>query len=154
MDLVPLYPPSLVPQALLQLRAWYIEGFSDPLFTAPPTFFQWYIVAEAVYHLPLSVWAIPALLRDDAMFSVLLLTWAVQTAVTTATCLVHVMSVEDLGWDAKRGLAGLYGTYIAIGELGYYFLFQGFGRDLSFPRPYTPPFLSACVLRASSLLEY
>jgi EXPERA (EXPanded EBP superfamily) len=62
-DLTPFYPTSLKPQFLLDLRSWYITTYKDRFFVHPPAFFTTYVVLEAVYHLPLSIWAIRAILR-------------------------------------------------------------------------------------------
>ena len=65
-DLVPLYSsisPSLTPPALLQLRTWYIDTYHDRFFTDPPAWFASFMWMEAVYHVPLSLWAVRALVR-------------------------------------------------------------------------------------------
>ena len=62
-DFYPLYPPSIRPVFLDQIRNFYIDTYQDKFFTEPPVWFRAYMVMEAVYHLPLSVWAVGALLR-------------------------------------------------------------------------------------------
>ena len=62
-DLVPSYPPSLTPQYLLDLRQWYIETHHDRFFVDPPAWFSLFMWMELIYHVPLSLWAIPALMR-------------------------------------------------------------------------------------------
>ena len=45
------------------LRTWYITTYHDRFFVTPPAWFNAYMWMEAVYHLPLSVWAVRALLQ-------------------------------------------------------------------------------------------
>ncbi|KAI5298400.1 hypothetical protein KEM56_004095 [Ascosphaera pollenicola] len=91
-----------------------------------------YVVMEAVYHLPLSIWVIGALIKelsdfnehereltpqpDNAMVPVHLLVWAVQTTITTLTCLADVWGWTDRTFEQKRQLTALYGPYILFGE--------------------------------------
>ncbi len=74
------------------------------------------MILEAIYHVPLSLWAIGALLRDDPLVPMHLLVWAVQTAVTTLTCVVEAMSWKDFTGLEKRALAQLYVPYLVLGE--------------------------------------
>lgn len=62
-DLYPLYPTWARPQFMSDLRKFYIDTYHDQFFTHPPAWFSMYAYMELVYHLPLSVWAVPALLR-------------------------------------------------------------------------------------------
>src|ERR1700761_5452902 len=80
------------------LRAWF-------------TAYMW---MEALYHLPLSVWAIGALRRDDAKVPVHLLVYAVQTAVTTATCIADYLSWTTVTSEQKLTLGYLYVPYLAL----------------------------------------
>lgn len=66
-DLVPLYPKALKPHFLDSMRAWYITTYKDQFFIQPPAWFDIYMRMEALYHLPLSVWAIGALLRGGSI---------------------------------------------------------------------------------------
>ena len=74
------------------------------------------MVLEAIYHIPLSLWAIGAILRDDPLVPVHLLVWACQTAVTTLTCVVEAMNWEDFTVQEKGALAQLYVPYLVLGE--------------------------------------
>jgi len=69
---------------------------------------------EVLYHLPLSVWAIGALRRDDAKVPVHLLVYAVQTAVTTATCIADYLSWTTVTSEQKLALGYLYVPYLAL----------------------------------------
>jgi len=134
-DLTPIYPAAIKPQFLTTLRTWYITTYRDQFFTRPPAWFNAYMWMEALYHLPLSVWAIGALLRgrrlllpvhgfkvgyahlgnsaDDSLVPLHLLVYAVQTAVTTITCIA-----DYLAWPIsnaeKFGLGQLYVPYLAL----------------------------------------
>ena len=48
---------------MTDLRCFYIETYHDQFFTYPPAWFTMYMWMELLYHTPLSVWAIGALLR-------------------------------------------------------------------------------------------
>ena len=72
-------------------------------------------VAENVYHLPLSIYAISALLRDDPKLPIHLLTYAVQTGITTATCISEALAWDVLSLQEKWSLAGgLYTPYLLV----------------------------------------
>lgn len=71
-----------------------------------------------VYHLPLTLWAIPALLRNDPRVPLALLVFGLETSLTTLVCLAEMLSWEELS-AAQRGLGGLggmYGGYLATGK--------------------------------------
>lgn len=52
------------PQFVTDLRKWYITTYNDRFFTHPPAWFMMYMYMELIYHVPLSIWAIGALLRS------------------------------------------------------------------------------------------
>lgn len=61
-DLAPLYHPSLTPKFVSALRDYYIATYSDRFFSPQaPAWFQVYIWMEALYHIPLSIWALKGL---------------------------------------------------------------------------------------------
>lgn len=62
-DLYPIYPGSLIPRVMSDIRKFYINTYQDQFFTRPPSWFTMYMWMEALYHLPLSCWAVGALLR-------------------------------------------------------------------------------------------
>ena len=74
------------------------------------------MLLEAVFHLPLSLWAVPALVREDALVPLNLLVWACETAVTTLTCVVEAMSWEWFTGQEKVALAQLYVPYLLLGK--------------------------------------
>lgn len=63
-DLTALYPPSLTPTILTTLRSYYHTTYKDQFFSpgGPPTaWFGLFLWMEALYHVPLSLWAVGAL---------------------------------------------------------------------------------------------
>jgi hypothetical protein len=115
-DLVPVYPAVLVPKFSANLRTWYINKYRDQFFIDPPNWFHVYVALEAVYHLPLSIWAVGALLRDDAMVPLHLLVWSIETAVTTLTCVVEAMSWPGYSRREQSALLQLYLPYLLLGK--------------------------------------
>ncbi|KAF2484965.1 transmembrane protein 6/97 [Neohortaea acidophila] len=113
-DLYPLYPESIRPQFMTNLRTWYITTYNDRFFTTPPAWFSAYMWMEALYHVPLSFWAIGALLRDDPKLPIHLLVYAVQTAVTTLTCIADYLSWTGFSNAQKIELGKLYVPYLAL----------------------------------------
>ncbi|RMZ73347.1 transmembrane 6 97 [Pyrenophora seminiperda CCB06] len=101
-DLTPLYHTSLLPAPLLTLRTWYNSTYGDRFFSSsPPVWFPVFTWLELLFHLPLTLWAIPALLREDPRVPLALLVFGMETTVTTVR-----------GWG---GLGGMYGGYLALG---------------------------------------
>ncbi|KAK5200694.1 hypothetical protein LTR16_005222 [Cryomyces antarcticus] len=109
-----MYPAALKPQFLTQLRTWYITTYRDQFFVTPPAFFNLYMWLELLYHVPLSVWAIGALIRDDPRTPIHLLIYAVQTAVTTLTCIADYLSWSSFSNAEKVELSKLYVPYLAL----------------------------------------
>lgn len=78
-------------------------------------FFSLYIWLELLYHLPLSIYAITALLRDDPKLPIHLLVYSVQTGLTTATCISEALAWDTLSSQEKLSLAGgLYTPYLLV----------------------------------------
>jgi hypothetical protein len=46
--------------------------------------------------------------------------WAVQTAVTTMTCVSDFLDWENFSSDQKRGLLQYYGPYVALGKCRFF----------------------------------
>jgi hypothetical protein len=116
-DLQPLYPASIIPQWMSKTQAWYVATYADKFFVSPPPWFKFYSYMEALYHLPLTLWAIPALLRNDPRVPLQLCIYATQVSITTATCLAEMWSWEHLTplQRGVGGLGGMYGAYLAVG---------------------------------------
>lgn len=129
-DLVPFYPrtwweaPDSPLSFLGDLRVYYLETYKDQFFAPPPatipSFFPLFAFLELVFHLPVSVWAVGALLRRTGLggkAELLLLVYGLETVLTTGTCMW-----EAWLWDEKLInlsekmvlLGGLYGAYLAI----------------------------------------
>jgi hypothetical protein len=62
-DLGSLYPSTLKPAFITSIREFYITTYADRFFSSPPAWFNMYVWVELIYHLPLSFWAIGALIR-------------------------------------------------------------------------------------------
>lgn len=63
-DTFPLLPSFLHADFIVQLRQFYVNTYNDKFFQGtPPPWFTAFIWMELLYHFPLSVWAIGALLR-------------------------------------------------------------------------------------------
>lgn len=98
------------------LRHWYIVTYADRNFSAPTAWFSAYMWLEALYHVPLSFWAVGALARDDPLVPVHLLVFALETALTTLTCVAEYLSWADFTPEQKWNLGGLYVPYLALCE--------------------------------------
>ncbi|RDI83806.1 hypothetical protein Vi05172_g6159 [Venturia inaequalis] len=100
---------------MVSLRDFYITTYKDQFFIEPPVFFSLYIWLELLYHLPLSIYAITALLRNDPKLPLHLLVYAVQTGLTTATCIAEALAWDTLSSREKLSLAGgLYTPYLLV----------------------------------------
>lgn len=63
-DLVRFYPEGAAPGFSLAIQDFYIDTFNDKFFTTEaPAWFRAYLILEAVYHLPISVWMLSAILE-------------------------------------------------------------------------------------------
>ena len=67
-----------------------------------------------MYHLPLSLWVIGGLWRDDPLVPLHLLIYAVQTALTTLTCIVDIVDWKNVPMQHKIELGKLYVPYLAL----------------------------------------
>ncbi|KZF25383.1 hypothetical protein L228DRAFT_280624 [Xylona heveae TC161] len=112
-DLAPFYPDSFRPQVITAIREWYIKTYRDQFFSSPPAWFNAYLLLEALYHLPLSIWAIGALKRDDPKIPLHLLIFALEAGMTTMTCIADYLS-WDISRQEKIDLGFLYVPYLAL----------------------------------------
>ncbi|RMZ85303.1 hypothetical protein DV738_g112, partial [Chaetothyriales sp. CBS 135597] len=113
-DLVPFYPSALVPAVSQSIRKFYIETYRDRFFIAPPNWFRVYIGLEGVYHLPVTIWMLRALPNNDPMLPLQLLIFALETSLTTLTCLVEMLSWEGYTSEEVTRLTMLYGPYLGF----------------------------------------
>lgn len=100
------------------LRDWYIATYGDRFFYNPPAWFSPLLFLELTYHLPLSIWAIPALLRSDPRVPLALLVFGLETSMSTLVCMAEMLSWEELSSVQRgvQGLGGMYGGYLALGK--------------------------------------
>ncbi|TKX26663.1 hypothetical protein C1H76_1195 [Elsinoe australis] len=113
-DLYPLWPSQLRPAYMTTLRQFYISTYRDQFFVSPPAWFNVYIYLELIYHVPLCLWVIPAILNNDARVPIQLLIYAVVTGVTTLTCIADFMSWKAVSAAEKVELGKLYVPYLAV----------------------------------------
>ncbi|OBT53146.1 hypothetical protein VE04_07733, partial [Pseudogymnoascus sp. 24MN13] len=113
-DLSPLYPSSLRPALSTKLLAYQAEVYQDRFFAIEIPFFEFFRYMEAVIHLPVSFWAIRALVNADHKVPLVLFAYALQTVITTATCMYDFSQWEGVAVEAKWHLASLYGPYLLI----------------------------------------
>jgi hypothetical protein len=71
---------------------------------------------ELLFHLPFTLWAIPALLRNDPRLPLGLLVFSLETVLTTLTCMVEMLSWQELTPVQRglQGLGGMYGGYLVL----------------------------------------
>ncbi|KAE8330078.1 transmembrane protein 6/97 [Aspergillus sergii] len=117
-DTVPLLPSILQTNLSHQIRSFYIATYHDKFFSEPaPAWFSTFIAMELVYHAPLSLWALGALLRDDPLVPMHLLVFGVQSFVTSSACLAEVWGWDDRTVAQKQDLTMLYAPYVMLGAL-------------------------------------
>ena len=111
------------------LHTWYFTTYGDRFFTpSTPPWFPALQFLELVYHVPLTLWALPALLRDDPRVPLALLVFGLETSMSTLVCFSEMRSWGELS-DAQRGIGGLggmYGVYLALGEFFHALFFKIF----------------------------
>lgn len=84
---------------------------------SPSVWFPVLTFLELTFHLPLTLWAIPALLRNDPRVPLALLVFGLETSLTTLVCLAEMLSWPELSAVQRgvQGLGGMYGGYLATG---------------------------------------
>lgn len=130
-DFAAFYPTSVRPTFTYTIADFYISNYRDRFFILPPLWFKGFVFLEFLYHLPLSLWTIPALLRSmcdldtgctllmpkgDPMVPLQLLVFAIETAVTTLTCTLEMLSWEGYSSEEQARLSALYVPYLGLGE--------------------------------------
>jgi hypothetical protein len=115
-DLYPLYPEWLIPEWMINLRAFYVLQYKDQNFLNPSPAFSLFIWLEGLYHLPLSIWATFAIWQDNPKVPIQLLIFAVEVAVSTGACIADAISWTNVSLDEKIQLGTLYLPYLALGE--------------------------------------
>ncbi|KEF59667.1 uncharacterized protein A1O9_04513 [Exophiala aquamarina CBS 119918] len=113
-DLATLYPPALTPAVSTSLRTYYITSFGDRFFTAPPAWFRAYMYLEALYHLPVSLWFVWNIPRGHPLIGLNLLVFALETAVTTLTCVVDTAEWAAYSRKQRNDIYSLYVPYLVL----------------------------------------
>jgi EXPERA (EXPanded EBP superfamily) len=116
-DLVPFYPEFLVTSVSRSIRDYYITSYRDRFFLQPPNWFKVYIGLEGLYHMPITLWFLKALPNEDPLLPLHLLVFALETGITTLTCLVEMLSWEGYTKEEVGRLSTLYGPYLGFGTL-------------------------------------
>jgi hypothetical protein len=111
-DLPHTLPDSIRPKFTADLREWYVAEYKDPLFINPPSWFNACLVWEVIYQVPLILWAVPALLRNDPLVPLNLLVWGISVAACTLACALEQQSAPHLTREEKMALAKLYFPYL------------------------------------------
>lgn len=63
-DVTSLYPEAIRPAFVNRIREFYVNTYHDKFFEGPaPAWFTFFLLMEALYHGPVSIWAVGALLR-------------------------------------------------------------------------------------------
>ncbi|KAH9869047.1 hypothetical protein J1614_008124, partial [Plenodomus biglobosus] len=111
-DLSTFYPASIKPVWMTTLREFYVATYGDRFFYNPPPYFPTLLTLELLIHLPLTLWAIPALLNNNPRTPLALLAFGLEMSITTLVCVAEMSSWAELsarqrGW---RGLGGIFMT--------------------------------------------
>ncbi|KAK5052651.1 hypothetical protein LTR84_002516 [Exophiala bonariae] len=69
---------------------------------------------ELVYHLPVSVWFVWNIPKDHPLVPLNLLIFALETAVTTLTCLVDTADWAGYSASQRQGIYSLYLPYLIL----------------------------------------
>ncbi|KAI8581662.1 hypothetical protein K450DRAFT_230576 [Umbelopsis ramanniana AG] len=115
-----LYPTSWIPQPLLDLTAWYIQEFKDPLISNANNlpWFKSFIYCEALIQLPFFFWSLHGLYYNKPITRVGLLAYGAHVATTVIATLAEVGfgSPARLTMTARERytLIGLYLPYLII----------------------------------------
>ncbi|GIK03891.1 hypothetical protein Aspvir_007966 [Aspergillus viridinutans] len=114
-DAVTFLPTALQTNFGLKTHADYLATYQDKLPEETAPWFCVFVFMELYYQVPLAIWAIVALIRDNPMVPVHLLVFGGHIFLTTLTCLVEMWSWEDRTFAQKRTLTMMYGPYFALG---------------------------------------
>jgi hypothetical protein len=117
-----------------ELLAYQANVYQDRFFAVEIPFFEFFRYMEAAIHVPVSFWAVRALVKGDHKVPLVLLAYALQTVITTATCMYDFSQWEGVAVEAKWHLASLYGPYLLIGESLLYFFLGGWWGPRDAPR--------------------
>jgi len=113
-DLYPLYPEWMIPEWMINLRAFYVLQYKDQNFLNPSPSFTLFIWLEGLYHLPLSLWATVAIWQNNPKVPIHLLIFAVEVAVSTGACIADALAWKNVSQDEKLQLGTLYIPYLIL----------------------------------------
>ncbi len=113
---MPFYPKSTVPSLSLKIREYYIASYKDRSFIEPSKLFMVYVALEGLYHLPITIWMLQALPKDNSMLPLHLLVFALEVGITTLSCLVEMLSWEGYTSQDLGKLYSVYGPYLAFSK--------------------------------------
>jgi hypothetical protein len=131
-DLQGIYPAHLVPTFMSNIIKFYMEQYNDLFFVNHPPFFTAFMWSEALYQIPVGIWAIPNLLNGLSLLKhvfrelelaetflgtpkvpLVLLPFSVVIFLTTGTCIWDYMT-WDVPLQQKFDLTTLYGPYLLL----------------------------------------
>ncbi|XP_050209255.1 uncharacterized protein LOC126659965 isoform X1 [Mercurialis annua] len=107
-------PAEMFPEKLIKLRSWYTQGCGDFLYEEKPTFFVAMVWTEMIFHWPLVLLNIYAMLTSKPWFQTTCLIYGT----SIATSMVPVLAVVLSSGRASAELMGNYYPYMAIAILG------------------------------------
>ncbi|KAH6674870.1 transmembrane protein 6/97 [Halenospora varia] len=108
------YSPIPLPKIFHFPLDWFKAEYNDPLYTRDPPFFKLFIIVEAVYLLPMSLWCIRGLVKDSKMVPLHLLVLSTHIVSSTAVCGVEMYYTKD--WPQEYLDKNLPG-YVIFGAL-------------------------------------
>jgi hypothetical protein len=65
-DLQALYPPSLVPEFMANVKKFYLDTYKDQFFVQTPPFFEFFMWTEVFIQGPVMFWSLGGLLRGES----------------------------------------------------------------------------------------
>ncbi|RPB21794.1 hypothetical protein L211DRAFT_827704 [Terfezia boudieri ATCC MYA-4762] len=106
-------PSHLLPRPMAHIKSFYDANFSDPLQLTQPTWFYLFAMTEFFLQLPLGIWALFALPRDDPLVPLGLGSYAALAAFTTWISIGELLMWDEspFAWEKKVKLGALYAVY-------------------------------------------
>ncbi|KAM6296476.1 sigma intracellular receptor 2 [Aegotheles albertisi] len=123
LDLQPLLPARLHPQALTEVLQWYVTTFRDPLMLRPPEWFQAFMYCEALLQLPFFPVAAYAFFKGGCKWiRTPAIIYSTHVATTLFAILAHILfhdfsTSEQPGPRTQRerlALLSVYAPYLLI----------------------------------------
>ncbi|KAH0604442.1 uncharacterized protein H6S33_006819 [Morchella sextelata] len=114
MDLIPLWPKAILPQALKDNHTWYLTTFNDQLMIKFEPWFAAFLAVEALYQLPTTIWFLSAIPSENPKFPARALTYASISFLTTLTSCWAIWKDGDMTEMQKYILLGFYAPFAGI----------------------------------------